>query len=305
MNIFEESEKYEDIIVQSNLNGYHEPRIPMKSAHRWNHRKIMISEVVWDIDIHIRNISNAISEAISQNLIKDKISHQVWDTSRSPHIHAFFKDMHLYSQEARKIIRLLTMKQYAEGYISYIDKSKASENNMIRDFNGEHEITGKHKTLVYEFQGLNPSSKKVSPLLRTTNHSTPETLFNPIPAIISSQLREYYNAKANVPEIAYIKPTEANLREMQGFITYCLENTLRADGKKTILSRNVAIACLLLGYDTNARHRIYCRIDQNSTSKILYNLIGWDKWLQKKQDLYFNWKEMELWYPKCQTIKSG
>lgn len=304
-DIYREALKYEPLWVQSNLKGYHEPRVKCENLEEFNktihnHRKLFIFELVIDIDCHNRDISNEISEFASQALIKDNITHQVWDSSRSPHIHAFFKDMHTYPEEIRKIIKLLMLKRYTLQYFDsgFIDKGMINEKRTIRDFNGQHEVTGKYKTLIYEFQGKLSS---LSPLVES-----PETffcskgssleLYNPIPLHIMDKLREYCNAQANVPEIAYIKPTEANLREMQDFITYCTENTLRDDGKKTILSRNIAIASLLLGYDSNARHRIYYKVSQNSTSKILKNLIGWDKHFQKKPNLRVNWWEINRWY---------
>ena len=143
--------------------GYYEKRIdvtPQQLDMPHNHRRIFINEVVFDVDTHIRVISDKIHDFISSNLIKDNISHQVWDTSRSPHIHSFFKDMNLYSQEVRRDIRLLILKHYSGKYFNWIDKSKASENNMIRDFGGMHEITGKPKTLIYEYGGKIDNARK-------------------------------------------------------------------------------------------------------------------------------------------------
>ena len=279
---------FRNIRIQSNMQGYYEKRIditPEQLDTPHNHRRVFINEVVFDIDCHLRVISDKIHDFISSNLIKDNISHQVWDTSRSPHIHAFFKDMNLYTQEVRRYIRLLILKHYSGKYFNWIDKSKASENSMIRDFGGLHEITRKPKTLIYEFKGTNP----LNPL-------------NPLNQTILEQLGVLYHQRQkslNLSEIEALKGvTEQDKERMQGFITYCCENVHTHDGRKRILLKNIAIACLLLGYDTQERTRIYYRITQNFRGCHINKLIGWDKWFQSKKQMHFNWREIESYYKK-------
>lgn len=280
--------------------GYYEKRIDVNpqdiiiGTHKFNHRRIFINEVCFDVDCHVRILSDKIHDFISSNLIKDNISHQVWDTSRSPHIHCFFKDMNLYSQEIRRDIRLLILKHYSDKYFNWIDKSKASENNMIRDFGGLHEITGKPKTLIYEFKGVAEPSynglKPQSPYME-----------NDIKQEILEQLRVLYS-QHKLPEIAHNEYTDSDKKAMQEFISYCCENQHTHDGRKRILLKNIAIACLLLDLDTNARHRIYYKITQNCRGCHVNKLIGWDVWAQKQRDLHINWKEIMPFYKKGISI---
>lgn len=264
-----------------------------------NHRKIAISEVCWDIDTgHQRVISDKIHDFVSSNLIKDNISHQVWDTSRSPHIHSFFKDMNLYSQEVRRDIRFLILKNYSGKYFNWIDKSKASENNMIRDFGGIHEVTGKPKTLIYEFRG------KPKFALNANNYvdNKGETPINPIPALILEQLGVLYQQRNKVPEIVCNELTDGNKRAMHEFITYCCENVHTHDGRERILFKNIVIACLLLGYNTNERTRIYYNIVRNCRGRHVNELVQWDKFMQKQKRLWINWKEINLFYKKIEIV---
>lgn len=314
--IYDEIYKFEDIVLQSNIDGFYTKRIKVNMQElqtiKHNHIKIPINSVIWDIDCHIRVISDKIHDFISSNLIKDNISHSVWDTSRSPHIHAFFKDMNLYTQEVRRDIRLLILAHYSglnpldkfkdenkdlswseffkKGrYSKWLDISRCSENQMIRDFGGLHEITGKPKTLIYEFKGTNPC------------HNKPENqtacMENVLNSTILEQLRVLYHQCNKVPEIACIAPTDSDKKAMQDFITYCCENQHTHDGRKRMLLKNVAIATLLLyPSDTNARHRIYYRITQNCRGCHINNLIGWDKWFQQRKKIEFNWKEIKSFY---------
>ena len=253
-----------------------------------NHIKIPINSVIFDIDCHLRVISDKIHDFISSNLIKDNISHQVWDTSRSPHIHCFFNGLNLYPKEVRRDIRLLILKYYSQDYFKWIDKSKASEDVMIRDFNSIHEITGKPKTLIYEY--VYPHNNQESPL-------------NALNSTILEQLRVLYHQHRKVPDISQNSGSNAVLslyqkKELMDFVDFCLNNTLIQDGKKMYLSKNIAIACLLLSYSYNERIRIYHRVNQNSRSIILSNLIGWDKYFGKRDNIKVNWGEVKLWFTR-------
>ena len=275
--IYKEVYKYEDFVIQTNQKGYWEKRLKVNMEElqtiNHNHIKIPINSVIWDVDCHLRVISDKIHDFISSNLIKDNISHQVWDTSRSPHIHAFFKDMNLYSQEVRRDIRLLILKYYSGKYFNWIDKSKASENNMIRDFGGMHEITGKPKTLIYEFKGTSP--------------------INPLIPVILEQLRVLHQQRNEVPETAPIEPTGEYLKGLQMFLDYCLEHQHTHDGRERILFRELAKMCILLNYDTNQRTRIYHKIIQNCKGRHISEIINWDKFMQKQKSLKINFKELK------------
>ena len=156
---------------------------------------------------------------------------------------------------------------------------------MIRDFGGLHEVTGKPKTLIYEFKGLATCQDKPK-----TQNSYMQNEINPT---ILEQLRVLYQQRNKVPEIAHIKPTEANLKAMQEFITYCCENVHTRDGRERILFKNVVIACLLLGYDMNQRTQIYYTIAKNCRGRHVSGLIQWDKFMQKQKRLWFNWSEIK------------
>ena len=88
------------------------------------------------------------------------------------------------------------------------------------------------------------------------------------------------------------------IQKMKEFITFCCENQHTHDGRERILFKNIAIACLLLGYNTNERTRIYYRIAQNCRGRHVSGLIQWDKWAQKQKDLRFSWREIYPFYNK-------
>ena len=149
---------FENIVVQQSFNGSWSKRVSctmqeLETIHH-NHRKIGVCEVVFDIDCHIPVIYNGVWDRISTRLQKDNIAHQCWFTSRSPHIHVFFKDLNLFPKEVRRVIRLFILKHYSQEDFKWIDKGKCSEEVMIRDFNSIHEVTGKRKELIYEFINL-------------------------------------------------------------------------------------------------------------------------------------------------------
>jgi len=150
--------KLEPIWLQKYSNGFHTKRLKCEDiqditqAHikGYNHRKIGINEVVWDIDCNEPTISYQIWQRISTNLDKDNINHSVWNTSRTYHIHALFEGLQKYCQDDRKQIKLLILKEYAKEDMVWCDKSRVNENHCIRDFNSIHEVTGKPKVLEWE-----------------------------------------------------------------------------------------------------------------------------------------------------------
>ena len=155
---YDELLKLEFIWLQKYQNGFHTKRLKCESiqeitqAHLkgYNHRKLGINEVVWDIDCHEPTISYQIWQRISTNLDKDNIYHSVWNTSRTYHIHALFDGLQKYCQEDRKIIKFLILKEYAKSDMVWCDKNMANEKYCIRDFFSVHELTGKTKSLVWE-----------------------------------------------------------------------------------------------------------------------------------------------------------
>lgn len=313
---------HRNLKITSNMSGYYEKHIECCPSEiitiNHNHRRIFINEVVFDIDCHIQEIYNPIWDRISTRLQQDNISHQAWHTSRSPHIHSYFEGLNLYPKEIRRVIKLLILKHYAQDDFKWIDKSKCSEDVMIRDFNSIHEITGKTKTLIYEFLRKNEDfeqkgfykikSKNIKNIQnfiygKQQNDLNYKGLLNPIPAHILEQLRVLYAEQEKAPNLASNKATNSLYKqELINFLDYCLNNTLRHDGKERILFRNIVVACLLLDYNTNERHRIYYTIVKNcNTKRSINELIGWDKFLQKQKKLNFNWNEIKLWYNKWST----
>ena len=121
-HFYQEILKLEPVWLQKCSNGFHTKRLKcetleeVKQAHSkgYNHRKIGIPEVIWDIDCHEPNLANSIWQRISTNLQQDNITHSVWDTSRTFHIHALFEGFEKYCQEDRKTIKKLLIKHYAK-----------------------------------------------------------------------------------------------------------------------------------------------------------------------------------------------
>ena len=126
---------------------------------------------------------------------------------------------------------------------------------------------------------------------------------NDIPNFIIEELRSMYQQRNKVPEIAHIKPTDSDLKAMQDFIIYCCENMHTHDGRERILFKNVVIACLLIGYDTNERTRIYYKVAQNCKGRHITELLNWDKFMQKQKRLWFNWKEIMPFYKEFKPLK--
>lgn len=255
---------YEDIITQSNLKGYYEKRHNL-DGEIYNHRKIAVNEIVIDIDIHARRISNEVVNAICSRLIADNLSYTLWDTSRSPHIHIFFKDMQKYPKEIRKQIRKEFLNHYCKGYAHYIDFAKCSENVMIREFNGLHEKTGKRKVCIEQFKSD----------------------LNNVPAFIVDKVM-------NVP-INERKPFNVPIKgELTAFISYCLNNRFdREGGRNQILFKNFAIAIYLLGIDLDKAKPYFKQLADNCKGKRADSLIGWYKWAEKKKEVSVSFNELK------------
>ena len=260
---------YEEIITQSNLKGYYEKRHKLNSE-AYNHRKIAVNEVVIDIDVHNRKISNEVVNVICSRLIADNLSYTLWDTSRSPHIHLFFKGMQKYPKEIRKQIRREFLNHYCKGYEHYIDFGKCSEDVMIREFNGLHEKTGKHKVCIEQFKSD----------------------LNIIPAFIVNKAmnKPTYERKAfNVP----IKS------ELTAFVGYCMANRFdKKGGRNMILFKNFAIAIYLLGIASGEALPYFKQLAGNCKGKREFSLIGWYKWAERKKEVSIGWKELSPFYKK-------
>lgn len=285
--LYVEIHKYDNIMVQNFIGNNHTTRQSigleqaLKTKH--NHRKIAINEVVFDIDCHMEDLSRDIEQFISNSLIKDDISHSVWHTSRSYHIHAFF---HLaeYDQDTRKALRKFLLKHYSKQYNIWLDMSKSSENVMIRDFNGLHEQTGKPKTLIYHGCMNKP-------------------ILNPIKAPILNDFWQGYKSP-NLNPIVKISPTASGLNpnlkdSLTQFITQAQTKVFSKSGmqKNNLYFKNIAIAAFLLGIPQTEATEIFKKVCANCKPHKIDNLENWLKWCkQQKHQLKVNWKEVELFY---------
>lgn len=273
----------QDIIVQSNLNGYHTKRRNLQDhilqcRCEANHRQIGVNEVVWDIDVKDKENCKCIAYTISTSLLRDDKSHSIWDTSRTYHIHSYFQ-LSNYPKEVRKAIRLAIMRHYAYEYWHLIDKSKASEDVMIRLENGKHEVTGLRNTLEF----IEGHQNAINPI--------PEEILKSVGLRLSLDLK---------PKIDSVEVIGHILGQYAEFINYCQKTRFDVDGGRSMkLFKNIGIACFRIQLDETKVRSLSEQIGRNCKGKKLDEVYKWWKWCKKqKHTLKVNWREVEVWYGK-------
>jgi len=290
IEIYKEALKYEPIYLQKYSNGFHTKRLKcetiqeIKEAYlrEYNHRKIFINCVVWDIDCHLRVLSQRIWQDISFNLRKENISHSVWDTSRSFHIHALFGGLESYCKEDRKKIKLLLLEHYAKQHFIWCDKNMANENMNIRDFNSVHELTGKRKELIFEFkdkQFVNPISPDILSLFRQRHKNFDNNLVVGCGACngLSEALQQSYKA------FLVFAQTTPFIR--QGM------------GKNNLYFKNIAIAVYRLKIAEKEAMQIFKNVAMRCQPHKAENMANWLKWVkQQKHEVRVNWGEIRGFY---------
>lgn len=256
-------------------------------ASNHNHRKININELVYDIDCHEDSISHEVWQKISDNLVQADISHSVWDTSRSYHIHVLFEDLFMFPYEVRNDIRKFLLQKYSKPYNHWIDMQLALESHMIRAFGSVHELTGKPKTLIYVYPDIN-------------SH------LNRITAINLNDFWERYkalNSGINVKNLGcnkvegVLEQTYETLK-LQKFLDFCCRTTMHKQGmlKHMKLFKNIAIACFILGFNEE-RKRIFKEVIGNCRGHKVSELEGWYKWCcSRNRRLKVSWKEVQIYY---------
>jgi len=290
--------KQEAIWLQKISNEFHTKRLKCESiqeveqAHSkdYNHRKIGISEVIWDIDCHEPALSHQIWQRISTNLDKDKINHSVWNTSRSYHIHALFDGLSKYCQEDRKQIKLLILKEYAKDDMGWVDKSKANENVMIRDFWSVHEITGKQKISVW---GSLKAESILNPLKASILNDFSQKVVNPYlaPNRLNSHNIYIWN-NALEPKLA-----EALTR----FLTFAQNTPFPKSGmgKNNLYFKNIAIAVFRLGIAEKEAKQIFKNVALQCRPHKAEKMVEWLKWCKdQKHEIKVNWGEVRGFYDK-------
>lgn len=312
MNPFDQEYQYRDIEVQSNIMGFYEPRVKCSPEQvnliNHNHRQIFINEVVFDIDCHLPEVYDPVWDRISINLQNEKISHQCWFTSRSPHIHCFFKELQHYPEEARSLLKLTILRHYAKNDFKWIDKSKRSSNVMIREFNSIHEVTKQKNLLTYEFQGLNPINFRT---YTSMFNSAPETRFNQIPYNILQEFNLVWQSLNNIENVPRIEANAVtNLVEKEqlvSFVDYCLSHRFDTEGtyKNAYLFKNIGIAVYRLGYSFEQAKDIGIRIARNCRGHTEQGILSWFKWCQvQRHKVNVNWREVSRWYVNQLNIKT-
>ena len=288
--------KYEPVYLQKYSNGFHTKRLKCESiqeiaqahAKGYNHRKIGINEVVWDIDCHESNVSNQIWQRISTNLDKDSINHSVWFTSRTYHIHALFEGLQKYCQEDRKLIKLLILKEYAKEDMVWCDKNMANEKMNIRDFNSIHELTGKPKVLEWHSIGLKP-------------------ILNPLKASILNDFSQKVSLYPQAPKSLNLGLNEAlepKLAEALSQFLQFAQNTpfpKSGMGKNNLYFKNIAIAVYRLGYDMQQARQIFKNVAMQCKPHKAENMQNWMIWCKtQKHEINVNWKEVRGFYENIQ-----
>jgi len=262
---------FEEIVVQSNLLGYHTKRHKLcKIEH--NHRKIALNEVVIDLDTHNRRIAQAVADKIEARLNHDKLSYGEWDTSRSYHIHLFFKDLHIHSKEIRKQLRKSFIVHYCKDFLHYVDMAKCSEDVMIRDFNCRHEVTGKFKTRV----------------------NTEEPILNAFPVIILEKVLNH-TLNEKVAGIGLKAPSGVTLKGVEDFVQHCLKTRFDRDGgRHMVLFKNICIAFVLLRLSTIEAEQLASQIAQNCKGKDKRDVLSWLGWAERQNNLRVSWRELRM-----------
>jgi hypothetical protein len=279
-NIYEEIYNYEPLVVQRSI-PYYQPRVQttpnLIHTIEHQHRKIGLIEVVFDIDTHNRVLSNSIWDKISSGLQQDGISHSCWDTSRSPHIHCYFSGFHVYPFEVRTLMKKMIIQKYSEPYFErgFVDKSKASEHVMIRDFNAVHELTGRRKICIYNYG---------------------DWIVNDVPKSIVERIHQVLGSQP-ASTLRDLPITDEFKRRLADFVDYCLASRFDTNGGRDLyLFKNFVIACLKLQMPDQQRTESYKRLSQNCQGYSLSGssvLRGWERWALKRDRLYFSWKEVD------------
>ena len=286
--IYKMMSETEPLVVQSNLNGHYSKRMETTPESiltiEHNHRKVSPMEVVFDIDCHVRAISNEVWDEISTHLQNDDISHSCWDTSRSPHIHCFFKDMANYPNEQRWMLRKIILKHYSGVHFKWIDKGIISDKRMIRDFNSTHEITGHKKTCIYEY----------------LNHA--KTHLNAIPRHILNELRMWV-ANQRMQKIEALKANEGHpdtnseeRSKLEKFLEFCLSHKFAVSGmcKNNHLFKNIGFAICILEYPYPKIKVIDALMSANCKGEHKGDVIEWVNWIKKQPKVYeIRWREVE------------
>ena len=287
--IYAELLKHEPIWLQRNQNGYHTKRakcntiqdIHLCHIKGFNHRKIGINEVVWDIDCNQPTLSHNIQNKISANLLKDHVSHIVIFSSRTYHIHAFF-DLSKYPTEERRNLKILILKHYSQDFYQWCDRNGANENMMIRDFIGKHEETSKEPKIIYEF--------------------IHKQVLSPITAQILKDFTQRYKFLITTQ---IIKPGAlqgllgANQQGYQKFLNFAQTTEFKTEGmqKNNIYFKNIAIAVFRLGLNQHEADEIFRNVARNCKPHKAHNLHTWLAWCKKqKHELKVSWKEIKQFY---------
>ena len=293
--IYEELLKHEPIWLQRNQNGCHTKRIKcntlleiqLNHAQGFNHRKIGINEVVWDIDCNHSTLAHTIQDKISANLLEDKVSHIVL-FGRSYHIHAFF-DLGKYPTEERRNIKILMLKYYAQDFYQWCDKNGANENMMIRDFIGKHEVTGIEPKITYQFIRV--------PTLKDGNIH--KSFLSPIRASILKDLDHRYKTP-NPTKIVNPRALQgvlgANQQAYETFLAHVQTTEFKQTGmqKNNIYFKNIAIAVFRLGFNKEDTDMVFKNVARNCKPHKAHNLHTWLAWCKKqKHELEVSWNEIK------------
>lgn len=286
---YEEMLRYKPLYVQSNNNGYFSKLSLCFTTNELNtithnHRRVGIPEVVIDIDCEERSLSRDIVDFISSNLIKDGLSHSIWNTSRTYHIHMLFSGMEVFSQEQRKEIRKLMIKYYASKYLSFIDLGLCSELRMIREFNSLHEITGKPKELIFAYRE--------------------DELLNLIPNHI---LNDFLLKHKLLNESSIVKPSALNggssmlWQDYQNLLNFVQKTAFLKTGmqKNNTYFKNIAIAAFVLGMQEQEARQIFKNVALQCRPHRADKMLNWFRWCkQQKKELSVNWKEIKMFYDR-------
>jgi len=281
---------FEEICLQKFEFDNHTPRVKCNSLleieelHKqgYNHRKIGLNEVVWDIDCHLRVLSQRIWQYISFNLRKSNISHSVWDTSRSFHIHALFEGLGVYCKDDRKRIKLLLLEYYAKQHFIWCDRNMANENMNIRDFYSIHEFTGKRKELILRFRH--------------------KLLVSPINPDVLSLFRQRHKTLNHNPIVscgASVGLSEALHQSYKSFLQFAQITPFvrQGMGKNNLYFKNIAIAVYRLGIAEKDAKQIFKNVAVQCKPHKAENMQNWLKWAKlQKHEIKVNWGEIKGFY---------
>jgi len=268
MDYKEELRKYQEIIVQ-NYDKYWTPRFLEMKEKPHKFRKIGVNEVVWDIDHISKELSHQICDFTSSKLCNDKISHRIFATPRTNHIHAFFDEMIFYPKEFRKKIREEIVKHYSEEYYYFMDTQVFSENKTIRDFNAQHEKVDGIKHMIYEA------------LFNKPNKILHE--------IISKSKNKFTKKEYTEPKITQ----KFNTNDLNEILNY--KGIFKKGNRNAILFKN--IVAMVIKLPENERNEIYNNILKKCPDMKINEFYGWEKYFTDRMGHgitpYFNHKEIK------------